>query len=136
VILAWLPTLREFDFSAFELSTVVSDRSVGAVTCVDRTIKAGWTYEIRSPFWLVAAGRAVDATRGQIRVQFLAESLLLSALGGAGRLLLGVGVTAGYTVSQGWPTAVPGWVRATFELGRTCFGALVRWSPPTVRRRR
>jgi hypothetical protein len=28
----------------------------GAVAFVDHVIKAGWTYEIRSPAWLVAAG--------------------------------------------------------------------------------
>ena len=39
--------------------------------------------------------RSLGATRGQIRLQFLAESLLLSALGGVGGVLLGAVVTAG-----------------------------------------
>ncbi|MEH0985971.1 ABC transporter permease [Micromonospora sp. CPCC 205556] len=56
--------------------------------------------------------RSLGATRGQVRVQFLAESLLLSALGGIGGVLLGILVTAGYAVSQDWPTVVPAW--ATF----------------------
>jgi putative ABC transport system permease protein len=51
--------------------------------------------------------RALGATRGQIRVQFLAESLMLSALGGLAGLVLGAGITAAYAVSQGWPIAVP-----------------------------
>ncbi len=39
--------------------------------------------------------RSLGATRGQIRIQFLAESLLLSALGGHGGVLLGIASPAG-----------------------------------------
>jgi putative ABC transport system permease protein len=55
--------------------------------------------------------RSLGATRGQIRTQFLAESLLLSLLGGIGGVVLGIGVTTAYAATQGWPTVVP--VRAT-----------------------
>jgi putative ABC transport system permease protein len=51
--------------------------------------------------------RALGGTRGQIRSQFLAEALLLSALGGIAGVLLGIGVTAGYAATQHWPTVVP-----------------------------
>ncbi|MFB4277066.1 MULTISPECIES: ABC transporter permease [unclassified Nonomuraea] len=53
--------------------------------------------------------RSLGATRGQIRTQFLAESLLLSAMGGLGGILLGTGVTMGYAFYSGWPSVVPAW---------------------------
>ncbi|WP_233604444.1 ABC transporter permease [Micromonospora sp. HM5-17] len=56
--------------------------------------------------------RSLGATRGQIRLQFLAESLLLSAIGGAGGVVIGIVVTAGYASSQSWPAVVPAWASA------------------------
>ena len=56
--------------------------------------------------------RSLGATRGQVRVQFLSESLLLSALGGAGGVVLGTAVTALYATTQGWPPVVPPWAAA------------------------
>jgi len=56
--------------------------------------------------------RSLGATRGHIRIQFLAESLLLSALGGGAGILLGSAVTAAHATLQNWPTVVPAWVMA------------------------
>jgi putative ABC transport system permease protein len=66
--------------------------------------------------------RSLGATRGQVRTQFLAESLLLSALGGTGGVLLGIAVTTGYALTQSWPAVVPAWatgggIAATLLIG-------------------
>jgi putative ABC transport system permease protein len=51
--------------------------------------------------------RALGATRRQVRGQFVAESVLLSSLGGIVGVLVGVGVTAGYALSKQWPAVFP-----------------------------
>lgn len=51
--------------------------------------------------------RALGATRRHISVQFLGESLLLAGIGGIGGVLLGVAVTAGWAMTQGWGVLVP-----------------------------
>lgn len=66
--------------------------------------------------------RSLGATRGHVLVQFLAESLLLSTLGGVAGVLLGSGVTAAYALTRGWPVVVPAWavaggVAATLVIG-------------------
>ncbi|WP_229688256.1 ABC transporter permease [Micromonospora yangpuensis] len=52
--------------------------------------------------------RALGATRGQIRGQFLTESVVLAVLGGLVGTTLGLLVTVGYASWQGWPLVVPG----------------------------
>jgi len=51
--------------------------------------------------------RSLGATRGHIRVQFLVESLLLSAPSDVGGALLGIAVTTAYARYQDWPVVVP-----------------------------
>lgn len=51
--------------------------------------------------------RAIGASRGQIRLQFLTESILLSAAGGGFGALLGIAATTAYAASQGWPSVLP-----------------------------
>jgi putative ABC transport system permease protein len=51
--------------------------------------------------------RALGATRGNIRDQFLTEAVALSGLGGCAGTALGVLVTLGYTTYQGWPPVIP-----------------------------
>jgi putative ABC transport system permease protein len=76
--------------------------------------------------------RSLGATRGQIRTQFLAESLLLCALGGIGGVLLGIGVTASYATVQGWPAVVPAWV-SLGAVGATLLIGAVAGLYPAVR---
>jgi putative ABC transport system permease protein len=51
--------------------------------------------------------RALGATKGQIRAQFLAESILLAVIGGVVGVLGGVVATGVYATSKGWAVVIP-----------------------------
>jgi putative ABC transport system permease protein len=51
--------------------------------------------------------RALGATRGQIRIQFLAEAILLSLAGGIVGVILGAAATAAYARLHGQPVVIP-----------------------------
>ncbi|WP_308207817.1 ABC transporter permease [Actinomadura madurae] len=73
--------------------------------------------------------RSLGATRGQVRTQFLAESLLLSALGGVGGALIGTIVTAIYALYQGWPVVIPAWALAGGVAATLLIGAMAGLYP-------
>ena len=63
---------------------------------------------------------AIGARRGDIRVQFLLEAMLLSFIGGCIGILLGLGASVAVTEILRWPTFVsPGAV--AFAAGFSCF---------------
>ena len=51
--------------------------------------------------------RALGATKGHIRTQFLSEAVLLGLLGGAVGVALGIVSTAVYAHTKGWAAVVP-----------------------------
>ncbi|GAA4717494.1 ABC transporter permease [Phytohabitans rumicis] len=73
--------------------------------------------------------RSLGATRGQIRLQFLAESLLLSALGGVGGVILGIAVTTLYSATQAWPAVVPAWATGGGVASTLLIGAIAGLYP-------
>jgi putative ABC transport system permease protein len=73
--------------------------------------------------------RSLGATRGQIGLQFLAESQLVAVLGGAGGIVLGVAATAIYAATQGWPTVVPAVVSGAALAATLVIGAVAGLYP-------
>jgi putative ABC transport system permease protein len=54
--------------------------------------------------------RALGAAKGHIRLQFLAESLMLAAAGGVAGVALGAVITVAYAANRGWDAVVPWYV--------------------------
>jgi putative ABC transport system permease protein len=73
--------------------------------------------------------RSLGATKGQIRTQFVVESLLLSLIGGLSGVLLGSLVTGTYATAQNWPTVVPPWVLAGGVGATVLIGAIAGLYP-------
>lgn len=84
--------------------------------------------------------RALGATRRHIRLQFLAEALILSTLGGLAGAALGAGVSAAIAVANGWTPVVPLPVLAAGVGATTVIGGIAGLypairaarTPPTV----
>ncbi|MEV6630325.1 ABC transporter permease [Actinoplanes sp. NPDC051470] len=76
--------------------------------------------------------RALGASRGQIRVQFLTESVVLSALGGVTGALLGVAGTAVYATRQHWPVVIPAGALAA-ALGGAVLVGVIAGVYPSIR---
>jgi len=68
--------------------------------------------------------RALGANRGQIRGQFLTESVVLSLLGGLAGTLIGTLSTVAYAVYQGWHPVVPLTVLTAGVAGAVVIGML------------
>lgn len=68
--------------------------------------------------------RALGAHRGQIRAQFLTESVALSGLGGLAGGVIGVLATAGYAIVAHWPIVIPPLAVMAGVFGAVVVGAL------------
>ena len=51
--------------------------------------------------------RALGATKGHIRIQFLSEAILLSLLGGVVGITVGVAATVVYATTKDWAIVIP-----------------------------
>ncbi len=73
--------------------------------------------------------RALGATKGHIRAQFLSEAILLGLLGGAVGVALGAAATAVYAHTKHWATVIPTEAWAGGILASLVIGALAGLIP-------
>jgi putative ABC transport system permease protein len=73
--------------------------------------------------------RALGATKNQIRTQFLAESILLSVIGGFVGVLAGAAATAVYAATKGWTVVVPAQAWSGGIASAIVIGALAGLTP-------
>jgi putative ABC transport system permease protein len=73
--------------------------------------------------------RALGATKGHIRLQFVTESLILAGLGGAAGVVLGAVITVVYASNRGWDTVVPWYVPAGGVAAALAIGAVAGLYP-------
>jgi putative ABC transport system permease protein len=73
--------------------------------------------------------RALGATRGQIRAQFLAEAILPSSAGGVIGVIAGVAATAAYAHEKHWPVVIPAQAWAGGMAAAILIGALAGLLP-------
>lgn len=73
--------------------------------------------------------RALGATRSNISIQFMTESMLMAAAGGVAGVILGYLVTAAYAHIQGWATSLPTWVGAAAVLLTVLVGTIAGLYP-------
>ncbi|MBL7257204.1 ABC transporter permease [Paractinoplanes lichenicola] len=92
----------ESSFSVLFLALAAVALVVGGIGVANTMVVA--VLERRSEIGL---RRALGATRGQIRLQFLTESVVLATIGGVAGAGLGLAATIGYASWQQWPLVVP-----------------------------
>jgi putative ABC transport system permease protein len=73
--------------------------------------------------------RSLGATRRHIRLQFLAESLALSGVGGLAGVLFGTALTSAYALNKGWPVVIPLWAAGTGLAAAVLLGAVAGGYP-------
>jgi putative ABC transport system permease protein len=73
--------------------------------------------------------RALGATKGHIRLQFLTESLILAGLGGVAGVVLGVLIIVGYASNRGWDAVVPWYIPVGGVAAALAIGAVAGLYP-------